>query len=104
MNDTSVAAAFLSGLEAGRFQGYQDGRNHGFRDGYDEGHLAGMRKGWAACDAHAAARYDELRAIYGHPTPGESFTERRRRQRERELKLAKPLKTPAECLATWETA
>jgi hypothetical protein len=93
MNDT--VAAWLSGLEAGRFQGYQDGRDAGYRDGYAAGMLEGGIIAWRAAEA------DERRRFALAPTAGESFAELQRRRAQHGP--AKPVKTPAECLATWST-
>lgn len=97
MNDSRLAAAYLNGLEAGRFQGYQDGRNAGYRDGYEVGHADGALAGWRAAEA------DERRRFALRPPPaGPSYNELRSRRTN--YPPAKPVKTPAECLATWETA
>lgn len=93
MNDT-VAAAWLSGLEAGRFQGFEDGRQAGYRDGYAAGMLEGGILAWRAAEA------DERRRFAIVTPPRESFAELERR---RQYGPAKPVPTPAECLATWST-
>jgi hypothetical protein len=104
MNDTSVAAAFLRGVEAGRAEGYAEGHADGYHEGYDAGHLNGSRAGWDAheeVDRIAFANYlSEFGGQLGQP----SYAELRRRRDESARRNTKPLKTPAECLATWETA
>lgn len=92
MDDTT--AAFLSGLDAGRYQGYQDGRDAGYRDGWADGQLDGGLRAWRAAEADERARFART------PPTGPSYAEL---TRIRNATPSKPLKTPAECLATWRT-
>lgn len=94
MNDSSVAAAYLSGVEAGRFQGHEAGRDSGYRDGYQDGLLEGGILAWRAAEADERARFATT------PPAGTSYAEL---TRIRNATPSKPLKTPAECLATWST-
>ncbi|WP_454853259.1 hypothetical protein [Promicromonospora soli] len=90
-----LASSFVNGLDAGRFQGYQDGREGGYRDGYAAGHADGALAAWRAAEADERRRF----AIAPGRDIGPSFAELQKRRND--YGPAKPLKTPAECLATW---
>lgn len=95
MHDTSAGAAYLSGLDAGRYQGYQDGRDAGYRDGYADGQLDGGIRAWRAAEA------DERRRFATVTPTGPAYAELERIRNDPATHPSKPLKTPAECLATW---
>jgi hypothetical protein len=89
----NAPAPHLEGFDAGRLQGWLEGRQAGYRLGYDEGRTAGIREGWLA------AGEDERQRFAIVPTVGTSHAELQRIRAEHGP--VKPLKTPAECLATW---
>lgn len=103
MNDSSVTAAFLSGIEAGRFQGYEDGRQAGYRDGWRTGYDTGHRRGWDHHEDIDRIAFDNWMSEHGGTLGQPSYAARRAAAEARERAAMKPLKTPAECLASWST-
>ena len=88
-----VIAAWLHGYATGRNVGRHDGRVVGFAQGYDAGHADGIPVGRRLADDEAAARFRAYRAMSDAVRPNLA--------RPRPWGEAKPLPTPAECLATW---
>lgn len=87
-----VIAAWLHGYATGHDAGQYDGRAAGFAEGYDAGHADGIPAGRRLADAEAAAKWAAyLPVLHSH------------RPARRAHAAAKPLATPAACLATWPT-
>ena len=103
MNDTAAVAAYLNGVEAGRFQGYADGRADGYRDGYIAGRLDGHRAGWDHHEDVDRIAFQNYLSEFGGQLGQPSYAELQRIRNDPATHPMKPLKTPAECLATWET-
>lgn len=88
-----VIAAWLHGYITGHNVGWHDGRAAGHAEGYDVGHADGIPVGRRLADDEAAARFRDLRAMSDAVRPNLA--------RPRPWGEAKPLPTPADCLATW---
>ncbi|WP_419705328.1 hypothetical protein [Promicromonospora sp. NFX87] len=88
-----VMAAWLHGYETGHADGRTDGRVAWFAEGYDVGHADGVSVGRRLADDEAAARWRAYRAMSDAVRPNLA--------RPRPWGEAKPLPTPADCLATW---
>lgn len=88
-----VIAAWLHGYTTGHNVGWHDGRIAGHAEGYDAGHADGIPEGWRLADDEAAARWRAYRAMSDAVRPNLA--------RPRPWGEAKPLATPADCLATW---
>jgi hypothetical protein len=89
-----VIAAWLHGYSTGHNVGWHEGRIAGHAEGYDVGHADGIPVGRDLADRDAAARYAgalEYSRRNGFPPKAP----------DRPHRPAKPLQTPAECLATW---
>lgn len=88
-----VIAAWLHGYTTGRDVGRHDGRAVGFAEGYDAGHADGIPAGARLADLAASAKWaaylPQLRTY--RPRTRRPHTE------------AKPLRTTAQCLASWPT-
>lgn len=90
-----VIAAWLHGYTTGHNVGHHDGRISGHAEGYDAGHADGIPEGRRLADEEAAARFRAYRAMSDAIRPNLA--------RPRPWGEAKPLPTPADCLATWPT-
>lgn len=88
-----VIAAWLHGYTTGHASGWHDGRTAGHAEGYDAGHADGIPAGRRLADEEAAARWRTYRAMSDAIRPNLA--------RPRPWGEAKPLATPADCLATW---
>jgi hypothetical protein len=88
-----VIAAWLHGYTTGHASGWHDGRAAGHAEGYDVGHADGIPVGRRLADDEAAAKWRAYLAMSNAVRPN--------RARPRPWGEAKPMATPAECLATW---
>lgn len=91
-----VIAAWLHGYTTGHNVGRHDGQVVGFAEGYNVGHADGIPVGRRLADDEAAERFRHYRAMSDAVRPNLG--------RPRPWGEAKPLQTPAECLATWPAA
>lgn len=90
-----VIAAWLHGYTTGHANGWHDGRIAGHAEGYDAGHADGIPVGRDLADREASEKWRAYRAM--------SDAVRTNLARPRPWGEAKPLPTPADCLATWPT-
>ncbi|MFJ3406723.1 hypothetical protein [Promicromonospora sp. NPDC090134] len=88
-----VIAAWLHGYTTGHANGWHDGRRAGHAEGYDAGHADGIPEGRIRADRDASAKY----AAALEWSRRNSFPPVSRRP----WGEAKPMPTPADCLATW---
>jgi hypothetical protein len=88
-----VIAAWLHGYTTGHAIGRHDGRVVGFVEGYDVGHADGIPEGRRLADHDASEKWRAYRAMSDAVRPNLANP--------RPWGEAKPLPTPAECLASW---
>ena len=91
-------AAWLHGSSTGHANGWHDGRTAGHAEGYDAGHASGVEAGYLRCWAEQDALWARIRTNTRQTLARPSQADLRAR---RSRTPAKPLQTPAECLATW---